>query len=81
MDVGVAPALENSGFIERRQSEDDRRVLLIYPTQKAIDVRPAILEKLVEWNDYLLEGFNEDELQQLDDMMEKILEKAKNLTT
>ena len=70
-------ALENSGFIERRQSEDDRRVLLIYPTQKAIDVRPAILEKLVEWNDYLLEGFNEDELQQLDDMMEKILEKAK----
>ena len=71
-------ALENGGFIERKQSEDDRRVLLIYPTEKARQIRPLIIEKLGIWNDYLLEGFSEDELEKLDSMMEKILEKAKD---
>ena len=34
--------LEQHGFVERKQSETDRRVLLVYPTQKAMDILPEI---------------------------------------
>ncbi len=70
--------LEEHGFVERRQSESDRRVLLVYPTERAREILPTVLEAVREWNDYITEGFSADELDQLCGMMERIAERARN---
>ncbi len=68
--------LEEHGFVERRQSESDRRVLLVYPTEKAQAILPTVLDVIHEWNDYITAGFSEDELDQLCGMMDRIAERA-----
>lgn len=70
-------ALEESGFVIRRPSETDRRVTLVYPTQKAMDVLPRILEVLREWNNYITEDFTDEEKEVLSNFLERICEKAK----
>jgi len=68
--------LEKNGFVARRQGED-KRVLLVYPTEKAIETRPKIIAILTNWNNYLTEGFSEEETEKLNDMLGLILERAK----
>ncbi len=70
--------LEEHGFVERRQSETDRRVLLVYPTERAEAILPTVLAVVHEWSDYITAGFSDDELDQLDGMLERIAERAKN---
>ena len=69
-------ALEQMGFITREASPTDRRVLLVYPTQKAKDLYPYIQQILGEWNDYLTSDFTEEERVLLSSMMERVMEKA-----
>ena len=70
--------LEEHGYVERRQSESDRRVLLVYPTQLALDVLPTVKAVVREWNEFITEGFSADELEQLEDMLERIAQKARD---
>ncbi len=70
--------LEEHGFVERRQSETDRRVLLVYPTEKAEAILPTVFDVVHEWNDYITAGFSEDELDQLCGMMDRIAERARD---
>lgn len=70
-------ALEELGYVERRQSETDRRVILVYPTEKADLVLPLIQEVNREWTEYITEGFTPDELDQFLQMMERVFERAK----
>lgn len=69
--------LEEHGYVERRVSNSDRRVLLVYPTKKAEDILPFIREMLKDWNDFLTDGFSADELDQLNEMLERIANKAR----
>lgn len=69
-------ALEREGFVERRQSEADRRVTLVYPTQKAYDIHPYVRQITHEWNAYLTEGWTEDEITQLKAMLDRISSRA-----
>ncbi len=69
--------LEEHGFVERRQSETDRRVLLVFPTEKAEAILPAVLDIVHEWSDYITAGFSDDELDQLCGMMDRIAERAR----
>ena len=73
--------LEEHGFVERKQSETDRRVLLVYPTEKAMDILPRVREVVRKWNEYLTEQFSEDELDQLQEMVGKLAEKAREYPT
>ena len=72
-------ALEQNGFIYREPSKEDKRSILVYPTQKALDVCPIIEQMRQEWNDLLLEDFSEEEKEQLLIMMKKIQLKAMDL--
>lgn len=69
-------ALEQTGFVTRKRSETDARVLLVYPTQKAYDVEPQIYQMLGEWNDYLTSDFSSEEKELLNRMIERVMEKA-----
>ncbi|MDF2821667.1 MAG: hypothetical protein K0R15_2108 [Clostridiales bacterium] len=72
--------LEEDGFILRKNSEEDKRVILIYPTQKAIDIYPKVKKVLIEWEDYVMTDFTEEEKIVISNLMEKVKHKAKELT-
>ena len=54
-------ALESSGYVIRRPSYSDKRVIECYPTVKADDILPLIYDMLRSWDEYLTEGFTEEE--------------------
>ena len=72
----VIANLEKAGFVERKPSEEDRRRLLLYPTDKALEELPKIREIVRGWNDYLLEEFTEEEKEALVSMMNRISKRA-----
>ena len=56
-----AAALEEGGFLIRRPCEDDKRVMRLYPTEKAIALLPEIEQIMNVWEDLLTQGLTEDE--------------------
>ncbi|MCR5457855.1 MAG: MarR family winged helix-turn-helix transcriptional regulator [Clostridiales bacterium] len=68
--------LEENGFIYREQSPEDKRNMLVYPTEKAKNALPVVLGVLKDWSAYLSEGFTEEEISKFTEMMDKISEKA-----
>ena len=68
--------LEKNGYVERRQSEEDKRVTLVYPTQKAYDVLPRVREVIHEWNGYLTEDFTPEEMEHFNAILSRITQKA-----
>ena len=68
--------LEKNGFVERRQSEEDKRVTLVDPTQKAYDILPKVREVVREWNAYLKEDFTPEEMEQFSEMLARITQRA-----
>ena len=65
-------ALEERGYVERRQSETDKRVTLVYPTQKMLKIYPAVKSVADEWNEYLVSDLSEEEKIQFRNTLEKI---------
>jgi len=68
--------LEQKGFVERRQNEKDRREQLVYSTQKAYDVLPELTALIRDWNEYLTEGFSDEEMEQFNAMLDRIARRA-----
>ena len=68
--------LEKNGYIERRPSETDKRVMLVFPTPKAQDTLPLLREIIHDWNDLVAADFTEEELEQLRSMLARIAERA-----
>lgn len=71
--------LEQQGYVVRKQSEEDKRVILVYPTEKVEEVLPQIRASLKEWNDIVLEDFSEEEKEILLGFLKRIKEKATGL--
>lgn len=69
-------ALEQNGFIHRQPSPEDKRVLQVFPTEKAEALYPKVLDIMRLWNSLLLEDFSEDEKSLLLSMMQRVQEKA-----
>lgn len=69
--------LEEQGYVERRPSETDKRVTLVYPTPLLEEMLPKIREINREWSDYILDGFSEAEIEQLEETLLTIARRAK----
>ena len=69
--------LEEGGYVERRSSETDRRVTLVYPTDKLEELVPTIREINQEWTNYVMEGLSEEEIAQFEATLLKIARRAK----
>lgn len=69
--------LSEAGYVERRNNDADKRIIEVYPTQKALDILPEIKKLFHDWNDYITDGFTEEEKTVLKSMLERIAEKAK----
>jgi DNA-binding MarR family transcriptional regulator len=70
--------LEEAGYVERRPSDSDKRVMLVYPTQKMLDIYPKVKEIASEWNAYLTADIDPSELECFFSVLDKIAERAQN---
>ena len=55
--------LEKNGWVRRTQDENDRRVLHVFPTEKAQRVQPEIRRMEEQWDAFITEGLSEEERQ------------------
>ena len=80
MDKGaVAHAikkLEQAGYVERKRDKDDRRVNLVYLTEKARNIEPTLSFVLSSWTDLLANGLTEEERRQILALLKRMSEKA-----
>ena len=67
--------LEKNGYIERRPSETDKRVMLVYPTPKAEETLPLLREIMHDWNAMIADDFSEEELELFRSMLARIAER------
>ena len=71
--------LEERGFVTRTSSPTDKRQLLVYPTEKALAVQPAIQQLLQSWNEQVVAGFSAAQQQQLIADLEIVKENSQRL--
>lgn len=72
--------LEEDGFIRRVPSQADRRVMELYPTEKAMALLPQIQEVLLDWESYITEGLTEEELALLTKVLSGMKQRAARWT-
>ncbi|STX42818.1 transcriptional regulator [Legionella donaldsonii] len=70
--VRTLDRMERDGFILRKPSSDDRRVVLIYLTEKAQHCKKEIDQCAVQLNELALLGFNEEEKINLNQMLKRL---------
>ena len=68
-----AAALEEGGFISRIPSNEDKRVMGLYPTQKTLALLPQMNSILDQWEDCLTAGLSPEELE----ITQRVLERMK----
>ena len=70
-------ALERAGFLRREPSSEDRRVQLVYPTEKALEALPYLREVGASWRESLTAGFTSAEVALFEDLLARALENAR----
>ena len=68
--------LEEDGFVQRKSSQDDKRIMELYPTEKTLELMPQIRQVLRDWRCYLMEGMTEEEIRVLDKALETMRQRA-----
>ena len=69
-------SLEKRGYVRRESDPQDKRVLRVFPTESVLEVLPHIREANAEWNGRILEGFSDEEKEQLEVFMTRIMGNA-----
>ncbi len=69
--------LENEGFIERKISAQDKREMLVYPTQKMKDILPETYEIAEKWNSLLTKDIDDKEMEIFNKVLDKMFATAK----
>ena len=70
-------AMEEEGYIQRQCCGKDKRVMRLYPTQKALDILPQIMEVMENWEASLLQGLTPEERDVLRGTLSRVLENAR----
>ncbi len=66
--------LEKNGYISREKNKDDSRERKIYITEKTEAIQNNLKEKFSGWTDIMLDGFREEEKEELFSLMGKLKE-------
>ena len=73
-----AAQLCEAGFLTRRESASDKRVVLLYPTEKSLEIYPKILTILAGWDTYLSEALSEEERETLKSLLARVGDRAES---
>lgn len=68
--------LEQNGFIYRTPGHKDKRVMQVFPTQKALDILPEVKRLSDEWENFITAGLTEEERSSFVSILERIMAKA-----
>ena len=71
-----AAILEEDGFITRTPSATDKRIMQLFPTQKALDLLPQITRLLTGLESCLTADMTEEEKDLLENLLQRMLGKA-----
>ena len=71
-----AAILEEDGFILRKPSQADKRVMELYPTEKTLQLMPEITEVLDKWEDFLLADLSDEEVEHVHFVLQRMRDKA-----
>lgn len=71
-----AAFLEEEGYITRKPSDTDKRVLELYPTEKAVRILPQIKEIFRQWDRMLTADLTEEEIEITTNVLAKMKDKA-----
>ena len=69
--------LEEAGLLTRTPSTEDRRMMLVYPTEKAIALLPTLREVGGLWHDAITDGFTTEETTQFESLLARAMENAR----
>lgn len=69
-------ALEEAGYVLRQPGESDRRVMRVYPTEKALAALPRIQAVMDGWEAAVAAGLSEEERQRLTALLEEMTRRA-----
>lgn len=72
--------LEERGYVKREQKPEDKRSVLVFPTDKMIKILPTVKEITYKWNEMLSEDIPSDQLEIFVSVLNKMSEKAKQIT-
>ncbi|WP_071130609.1 MarR family winged helix-turn-helix transcriptional regulator [Enterococcus timonensis] len=73
--------LEKENYITRSVSPTDKRKMLVYPTEKALAIRPVIHEMLTDLNGQFLAEIPADQQELLLSQLKIILDKAQKIVS
>ena len=69
-------SLEEGGFVRREDNPKDKRSFVVYPTEKALEIKPKILKILHEWDSKLTESLTVEEKEFLNDILARVAAKS-----
>lgn len=64
--------LEEKGYLTRKASEKDKRVLCVYPTEKMLQFQPGLVAAMEEWENELLQDLTDEERQQFSALLARV---------
>lgn len=71
-----AAILEEQGYIRRTPSPSDKRVLELYPTEKALELLPQVRQILLRWDDMLTQDLTAEETETVNRVLDKMKARA-----
>ena len=71
-----ASILEEGGFITRTPCQNDKRVMRLYPTEKALSLLPQIRQIMDAWENCLTKDLSDDEIEILAGVLERMKRRA-----
>ena len=69
--------LEKKGYVLRTPSPTDKRKLLVYPTEKAKEIYPKVVDVLKDWNEIIMHDLSKNEKAIVGKALENMMSHAK----
>ena len=68
--------LEKDGYVTRRVSEKDKRELLVFPTEKMLDMLPEVKKITKRWDNLIAESVSDEEMIIFKEILDKITSRS-----
>ncbi|KAB3524965.1 MarR family winged helix-turn-helix transcriptional regulator [Alkaliphilus serpentinus] len=70
---GIKKLMEH-GLIIRKTNPNDQRAYCVYLTDKGWEIQPKVYEVLTNWLRVLVKGFNEEEIQMSQELLQRMFQ-------
>ncbi|AFM41329.1 transcriptional regulator [Desulfosporosinus acidiphilus SJ4] len=70
--------LEDEGYLLRKIDEKDRRAYKVFLTPKGYSVIPEIQSVIMDWENLITSGFNDEEIRKVEAILRRMAENAAN---